>query len=163
MGQQVVDDVPSVATTQAAAPTTRSTTRTAVAVHSAGAATRAAPATMTSAASQPVSTQTNQPKRFDINEYTRTAMELNSALREFNVLVESTDKLIGSPQWNARISEVNKAAEDRVRQASKDSQAVIDLIFQRTIAGAAIIFGMALLYRVIITTLLRRKPAKEAA
>jgi len=120
--------------------------------HSGNGSSQKSPATR--AAATTASTQSS--KAFDIEEYRSAAKDLTGTVKELNQLVSSADKLVASPAWTVRLGEINQATEQRVRQATHDSRDIVDMIFQRTIAGAAIILGMFGIYRVFTVWLARR-------
>lgn len=102
------------------------------------------------------STQPKAGKPFDLEEYHRMAVDLATTVRELNTLMNSTDKLVASSAWTARLDEVNQATEQRVKQATQNSRDIVDLIFQRTIAGAFIILCLLAIYRVFMLWMTRR-------
>jgi hypothetical protein len=81
---------------------------------------------------------------FDVKEY-------ESLVREINTLVNSTDTLLESRAWEARLNEVNSAAETRVSHASREGRELINYGFVRAVFFAlfcaVLLFVTALLYR----------------
>jgi hypothetical protein len=90
---------------------------------------------------------------FDINDYSRAAAELATAVRELNGLVGSTDALLGSEAWSRRLGEVNEAAAARVLQASEASAALVDRLFWRGVALVVVFFAVMTLARVVAARL----------
>ena len=99
-----------------------------------------APALVAPAAVPPVAAG----RPFDIQEYERVARELRG-------LVDSTDSLLESRAWQARLNEVNSAAETRLAQTGREGREMINYGFYRGIFFAmfcaALLFVTALLYR----------------
>jgi hypothetical protein len=110
--------------------------------------------------SAPASTRPSQP--FDIEQYRRTVVDLGVALREMNGVIDSADHLVASPAWKSRLDEVDSVTRERVRQASENSEAIVDRIFNRTILGAAIILVMLFVYRLMVAHVIKRRVQVEA-
>jgi hypothetical protein len=89
-------------------------------------------------------------KGFDISEY-------ENLVREMNTLVNSTDSLIANRAWEARLKEVNSAAETRVTHASREGRELINYGFVRgvffALFCAVLLFATALLYRITVRRL----------
>jgi hypothetical protein len=100
---------------------------------------------------------------FDIEQYHRAVVDLAVTLREMNGVLDSADHLVASPAWKNRIDEVDAMARERVRQASENSEAIVDRIFSRTILGAAIILAMLFVYRLLVASVIKRRLAPLAA
>jgi hypothetical protein len=75
-------------------------------------------------------------KPFVIAEYAQTAAAVADALKEANQLVGSAGGLIGSPQIEKPIQQINAIATERVEQARQTGAKLIDTAFWR---GAALI------------------------
>jgi hypothetical protein len=103
-------------------------------------------------------------RTFDVREYTAGVKELSSALGNMNEMLNTSDRLLGSPEWGRRIDEVNRSADARIRVAAEQSQVVITAGFRQlwaTVGGLVTIF---LLYRLIGSYLVRRRlPATVGA
>jgi hypothetical protein len=95
-------------------------------------------------------------KSFDIEEYGRVVSELRA-------LVESTDTLIQNRAWNARVDEVNRAAELRVDHAGREGRALINYAFFRgmffALFCALLAFVAAAIYRLTTRRLKIAPPA----
>jgi hypothetical protein len=88
-------------------------------------------------------------KPFDINEYTQSAIQFTTALREANQVLQQTGALMQSPAF---LKPVNEAANTGTR--------VIDAAFWRGVALIMIFFVMLTLYRLVSARLqLRNKPS----
>lgn len=97
---------------------------------------------------------------FDIRNYTDTAVELAKAAREMRMFVESTQGLVGSNAWTHRIQEINEAADDRMRMAKLQSEALLDEVFRRVYITIAALFVLAVALRLFWTRLKRRRPTR---
>src|SRR5439155_3779939 len=95
-----------------------------------------------------------------ILDYERTA-------REMRALVDSTDSLVANRAWQARLDEVNRAAEARVTHASREGRELINYTFYRGVLFATfcacLLFATALLYRLTVRRLFPPDPHRSAA
>jgi hypothetical protein len=85
---------------------------------------------------------------FDVREFTAT-------VREFRALLES-------PAWTARLSEINRAAQSRVKDAGLEVDHLVNSFFWHCVAlivlGLGLAFGLAFAYLLIA----RRIPSRAA-
>ena len=91
-------------------------------------------------------------KPFDINEYTKSAIQFTAALKEANQVLIQTGQLMQSPTLMKPVTEAASAAADT-------SSKVLDAAFWRGIALIVAFFVMLTLYRVVTSKLhVRNKP-----
>ena len=88
--------------------------------------------------------------------------ELAAAAQKTNELIQSSDELIGSSDWDRRIQQVNQSADDRMKTASAQSQLLVKEVFRGVYFAIGFLFAVLILYRVIAFLLARRLRAIEA-
>jgi hypothetical protein len=101
------------------------------------------------------SAATEPSRPFDIREYTSVVKELAVTIDRMNTLVHSSNDLLGSPEWDRRIAEVNAAADGRVRMAAEQSRQVVNIVFQRVYVALGALLVLLVSYRLIVHALLR--------
>jgi hypothetical protein len=96
---------------------------------------RAAAAAGTGAATAPsAATATTAPAPthpFDIRDYTAALKEAGETTKELNAALLNSEKLLDSPSWQARIEEINSAADGRMHLAAEQSQILVGTIFRQ--------------------------------
>ena len=99
-----------------------------------------------------------QPSRpFDIREYTEAVKQLAVAAERMNDLLKSSDKLLGSSDWDRRLAQVNQAADDRMRLAAAQSQLVVNNFFWRVYVAMGVLLVMVIICLAAVILLLRRR------
>jgi hypothetical protein len=79
-------------------------------------------------------------------------------IREFTTTVRELRGLLESPAWTARLSEINQAAQSRVKDAGLEVDHLVHSLFRHFVVLIALAFGLALAYRLIT----RRLPSRPA-
>jgi hypothetical protein len=102
---------------------------------------------------KPAATEPSRP--FDIRDYTSAVKELAVTIDRMNTLVHSSNDLLGSPEWDRRIAEVNTAADGRVRMAAEQSRQVVNMVFQRVYVALGALLVLLVSYRLIVHAMLR--------
>ncbi len=92
-------------------------------------------------------------KPFDIESYANTAVAFTGALKEANQLLNSTGNMLGSPQFEQPIKQVNAIAAERIDQARATGANLIDVAFWRGAALIVLFFVMLTLYKVFVSRL----------
>ena len=93
---------------------------------------------------------------FDIREYTEYTKELAVTADKVNDVLKSSNELLGSPEWNRRIQQVNESADERVRKAVEQSRQVVNNFFWRAYAALGILFVMLVICLATAFVLMRR-------
>jgi hypothetical protein len=93
---------------------------------------------------------------FNIREYTEAMKELAVTADKVNDVLKSSNELLGSPEWNRRVQQVNEAADERVRKAVEQSQQVVNNFFWRAYAALGILFVMLVICMATAFVLMRR-------
>ncbi len=96
------------------------------------------------------------PRLFQIGEYTELVKEGAITSQRLDELVKSSGGLLGSPDWQARINEVNRSADGRIEIAVGKSRDLMNELFRRVYLAIGLLFVMLLCYRVISIALARR-------
>lgn len=96
---------------------------------------------------------------FTIEPYAAAIRDLTVAVQELNTLVSSTGSLVGSPALDARIDQLNQAADAQLAAARSHGGSLIDLIFVRAAMLAAFIFLLAVAH-LLLSMLLKRDNRK---
>ncbi|MFO8075682.1 MAG: hypothetical protein R6T85_06150, partial [Egibacteraceae bacterium] len=98
-----------------------------------------------------------QPSRpFDIREYTTAVREVSVAAGELNEVLNASNELLGSPDWNRRVQHINESADERVRKAAEQSQQVVNNFFWRLYAALGIVFVMLIICLATAFVLMQR-------
>ena len=82
--------------------------------------------------------------------------ELAVTAGKVNDVLKSSNELLGSPEWNRRVQQVNEAADERVRKAVEQSQQVVNNFFWRAYAALGILFVMLVICLATAFMLMRR-------
>jgi hypothetical protein len=99
---------------------------------------------------------TGDPARpFDIREYTELVKESAATAQRLKEALNSSNDLLKSPDWQARIDEWNRAADGRIEVMAEQSHHLVNTFFQRLYIAAAVLFGSLVLYRVVSILLTR--------
>lgn len=104
------------------------------------------------AAPKPVSDQ--PPPTLD--DYVRSIGEVTVLLREVNLVMASSQGLLESEIWQARLEQINDAAEKRVEHASQLSRDLVQFTVLRSLWAIAAIFAGIAVLRVLGALLPRR-------
>ena len=81
---------------------------------------------------------------FDIREYTEAMKELAVATDKVNEVLKSSNELLGSPEWNRRVQQMNEAADAGVRRAGEQSDQLVNHLFRRVYAVLGILFAIVI-------------------
>lgn len=92
---------------------------------------------------------------FDIREYTELVKESATTTQELDELLGTTDELLASPDWGARIDEWNQAADGRIELLAAQSRLLVDDFFRRLYFALGVLFVLLVVYRVISLLLVR--------
>ena len=95
-------------------------------------------------------------RAFDMREYTEGVKELAVAVGLLNNLLNSSNQMLGSPEWGRRVEQVNQSADGRLVVASEQGQRVVNAFFWRACLVIGVFFAMLLLYRLASLLLTRR-------
>lgn len=93
---------------------------------------------------------------FDIREYTETLEQLVVAAGRLNSLIESSDELLGSPEWDRRVQQVNESADQRMRVAAEQIERVVHDAFWRASVLIGILFAIFILCLAAVFLIIRR-------
>ncbi len=96
------------------------------------------------------------PRLFQITEYTDLVREGAVTSDRLNDLVKSSGSLLGSPDWQARINELNRSADGRIEIAAGKSRELMNDLFRRVYFAIGLLFVVLICYRVISIVLARR-------
>jgi hypothetical protein len=125
----------------------------------------AAPAASAPAGAAETPAQTAPPLQqqhpFDIRDYTKALAELSGASKEVNKVVTSSHDLLAAQEWKTRLEEINASADDRVRLATAQSQALVDTIFMRVYIGLGLMFVLIVLGRVVAFRIISKLQKKK--
>lgn len=99
---------------------------------------------------------THDPRPFDIREYTEAARESAAATQRMTELLKSSNELLASPEWHARIDEWNRSADGRIAIAAGHGRVLLDSFFRRVYLAIGLLFAMLVCYRVVSILLMRR-------
>ena len=89
---------------------------------------------------------------FDVREYTEGMKQFDLALGKLNDLLQSSNELLASSEWDRRVEKVSQSADGRINMASEQSQRVVDVVFWRVCLVIGVFFAALVLCR--LTTLL---------
>lgn len=79
-------------------------------------------------------------RRFDITEYTATAESTTVAVKQINALVLSLEKLLASPDWEARDTQIRSA----VNEAEAGLARLIDRLFWRALVVVLVLVAASI-------------------
>lgn len=98
---------------------------------------------------------------FDIREYTEAVHEATRAIREMQTLVREGGTLLDSPAWSRRVTDVNRAAHERVAHAGDEARRWT--LFATVCAAGLLILAtvLAFTYRFVSPRLPRPAPPAE--
>jgi hypothetical protein len=82
--------------------------------------------------------------------------ELAVTVGKVNDVLKSSNELLGSPEWNRRVQQVNESADERVRKAAEQSRQVVNHFFGRVYAALGILFVIFILGVATTFVLMRR-------
>ncbi len=99
---------------------------------------------------------------FDIREYEQMAKNVTLAVEEMNELLTGVENLIGSPDFEHGMQEVNDSVDERIMTLANQSKVVMNAFFWYACALLGVLFVMLILYQVI-SLLIKRKLGKEQA
>lgn len=71
-------------------------------------------------------------------------------------LLKSSNELLASPEWHARIDEWNRSADGRIAIAAGHGRVLLDSFFRRVYLAIGLLFAMLVCYRVVSILLMRR-------
>jgi hypothetical protein len=82
--------------------------------------------------------------------------ELAVTAAEMNDLLKSSNELLGSPEWDRRIQQVSRSADERMKVAAGQSQLLMNEFFRRTYVALAVVCAMLILCLLSALLLMRR-------
>ena len=98
-----------------------------------------------------------QPSRpFDIREYMDAVKELALTAEEVNNLIESSNELLGSSEWDRRIQQVSESTDGRLKMAAEQSRLLVDDFFRRIYVALVVLCAMLILCLVLAFLLMWR-------
>lgn len=103
------------------------------------------------------------PRPFNIGEYTEIVKESAATAQRLNELLKSSNDLLASPDWRARIDEWNRSADGRIDMVAVRSRLLLDDFFRRVYFALGAMFILMVCYRVISVLLVRRLTPREPA
>jgi len=92
---------------------------------------------------------------FDIEAYAAATAELGRTAERLNELVASTDSLLASEAWGARLDDVRTTASEQLVRVEGITREVVDRMFYRALLLAGAIFAMAVAYRCLAAWVIR--------
>ncbi|MFO7958075.1 MAG: hypothetical protein R6X33_13365, partial [Candidatus Brocadiia bacterium] len=92
---------------------------------------------------------------FDIREYEQAVKEVTKAAKHMDELLKRTEHLLGSPELENRMQDVNESVDESITTAADQSQVVLDAFFWRAFALLVVLFILLILYRLIVFLFLR--------
>lgn len=102
----------------------------------------------------PTATTPSHP--YDIRDYTEAVKELAKTAEKMTELIASSDKLLGSSEWDRQVQRVSETADGRMKVASEQSQRLVDEVFRRVYMAIGMVFVLLVLYRAMTFLLARR-------
>jgi hypothetical protein len=96
-------------------------------------------------------------RSFDVREYTAGVKELASTLQNMNEVLKSSDTLLASSDWGARMDDLNRSADARMKVAAEQSQLVVAAGFRQLWYTVGAVFALLVLYRLAIARLPQRR------
>ena len=98
----------------------------------------------------------DQPGRpFDVREYTEGIKQFDQALGKLNDLLQSSNELLASSDWDRRVDKVSQSADGRISMASEQGRRLVDVVFWRVCIVIGVFFAALMLCR-LATLLLTR-------
>jgi len=95
------------------------------------------------------------PRPFDIRECTQIVKESATTSQQLSELLKSSNALLASPDWHARVDEWNHSADGRIAIAASQGRGLLDDLFRRVYIALGVLFALLLCYRVISILLMR--------
>jgi preprotein translocase subunit YajC len=102
------------------------------------------------------STTTAGARPFDVREYAAGLKELGGAAGQVNEVLKSSNQLLGNPEWDRRVQQVNESADERVRKFIAQSQEVENNFFLRSYVALGVLFVTLLICLMTAFVLMRR-------
>jgi len=102
----------------------------------------------------------HDPKPFDIREYTDMVKESAATTQKLTELMKSSNDLLASPQWHARIDEWNHAADGRIETLAGQSRLLMNDFFRHVYLALGALFALLVCYQIISVVLKRRLGAR---
>jgi len=78
------------------------------------------------------------------------------AAGKMNDMLKSSNKLLGSSEWDRRIQQVSQSADERMKMAAEQSQRVVQDAFWRIYVAIGILFAMFILCLMAVFLVIRR-------
>ncbi len=102
----------------------------------------------------------NDPRPFDVRQYTELVRESATASRSIEDAVRSSGDLLASPDWRNRIDEWNRSADGRIALLAGQSRALMNDFFGRVYVILGLLLAAAVCYRVLSVGLASKIPAR---
>jgi len=78
------------------------------------------------------------------------------AVGKMNDMLNSSNELLGSSEWDRRIQQVSQSADERMNMAAEQSQRVVHDAFLRVYVAVGILSAMFILCLVAVFLVIRR-------
>ena len=101
----------------------------------------------------------NDPRPFDIREYTRLVTEAAATAQRLNEVLRSSNDLLASPDWRIRIDEWNRSADGRIEVLVGQGRMLMSDFFRRVYVVLGVLLAAIVCYRVISVQLSRKLAA----
>lgn len=92
---------------------------------------------------------------FDIREYTDIVKQSAATTEQLNELLKSSNSLLASPDWQARVDEWNRSADGRIESLAARCQSLMNAFFRRVYLALGISFAALVCFRLIPVLLAR--------
>lgn len=96
---------------------------------------------------EPLAARFEKSKPVDPKEVTAAAAEMTRTIQELHAVLRESRELLDSPAWTRRLEEVNRAAAERLAQASTSARGVAWIVVGGALATAALVCGTLLAIR----------------
>ena len=104
----------------------------------------------------------HDPKPFDIREYTEMVKQSAATSQRLTEMVQSSNDLLTSPDWHARIDEWNRSADDRIEVMAAQSRLLMNGFFWRLYVILGVLIALLVSYGIACLLLLRRSIGRGA-
>ena len=102
-----------------------------------------------------------QTRPFDIGEYTEIVKESAVTAERLNEAIASSNALLSSPDWPARVNEWNRSADGRIETLATQSRLLLEDFFHRVYFAIGALFILLVCYRIISILLGRGLAARD--
>lgn len=102
-------------------------------------------------------TYQHDPKPFDIREYTEMVRATDVTTQTLNDTLKTSADLLASADWNARIEELNRAADGRIDRAAEEARQLLNGLYRRGYIALGVIVVLLVGLRVASLLFARRR------